>query len=448
MQIDAIYYGDCKEILSKRKTDLERRWQRLGYDLPDQFVDLIYMDPPFFSGKKYEVIWHDGAEIRCFSDNHWYDETGKRRNSINAYLAFMRERIEACYNILKETGSFYLHCDWHASHYLKCILDEIFGYHNFRDEIIWSFSKVAGTTKKLLKWHETIFRYTKSNDFVFNIDALREPYSKSILQNLKHDENGDYYTRGLGTDTKIKRFKKTYIHPNGKLPGDVWNLGTYSPPKNERLGFPTQKPEILLERIIKVSSNPGEIVLDPFCGCGTTIAVAQKFNRHFVGIDVSHTACRLMQNRLKELSGKNIRIIGSPFIGEETRKLNHFDFQNLIIRYLGGRLNVKTGDMGIDGWDLDGIPIQIKQSDKVGRQIIDQFSSALRRYYAQLGNKDKKKEGLLICYSVTSGVWDERERLEQQENIYIKIITIRNKDSIERICENWNDRRKTRDLII
>lgn len=153
LALDRIFYGDCDVILRRRKTKLEKKLEKYGAVLPDQFVDLAYMDPPFFSNKKYDTIWGDGAEIRSFNDSHWY-ENGIRRNSINAYLAFMRTRVEACYNVLKPTGSFYLHCDWHASHYLKKMCDEIFGRNNFRNEIIWHYNRWTNASKNFQRMQD------------------------------------------------------------------------------------------------------------------------------------------------------------------------------------------------------------------------------------------------------------------------------------------------------
>jgi len=430
MEVNTIYYGDCKKILTETFTNVDKYFIEAGHDLPKKFADLIYIDPPFFSDKKYEVIWGDGCEIRCFDDAKWYDGE-KRRKSIHVYLDFIRECVEKCYQVLKETGTFYFHCDWHASHYIKIMLDEIFGNDKFRDEIIWSFSKVAGTTKKLLKWHETIFRYSKSDNYVFNIDELREPYSESILKNLKKDDKGYYYTRGLGNDQSIKRNKKTYLHPKGKLPGDVWDLGTYSPPKNERLGYPTQKPEKLLERIIRLSSNPGEIILDPMCGCGTTLSVAYKLKRQYIGIDISYTACRLIQDRLEKL-GALPKPIGKAKTIDDFKNLKPFDFQNIIFKIIKGKNNPKkTKDYGIDGWTAEGIPVQVKQQ-RVHRQHIDEFETALKRHYSQLGNNGKEKIGLIIGYGFSDSAWDEIKRAKYDENLIINCSTL------TKLTDEWN----------
>jgi len=427
LELDKIFYGDCGTILRMEKNNLRKYWQKTGYELLDQFADLVYMDPPFFSNKKYEVIWGDGAEIRSFNDSHWYED-GKRRNSINAYLAFMRDRVEACYDVLKPTGSFYLHCDWHASHYLKKMCDEIFGYNNFRNEIIWYYKHMSNVKKDFARKHDTILRYTKSNEFVFNLNDVRQPYDDQTIKRYK-------------TPVVFPKGYEAKINSLGKIPDDVWIIPPIRNVSKERIGYPTQKPEAVLERIIKASSNPGDIVLDPFCGCGTTAIVSRKLKRHFIGIDVSYTACKVMQNRFKDLNLGEIEICNRPFNGKESRTIPPIDFQNLVIGQLGmgAKSNPKkTSDMGIDGWDGNQNPVQVKQSEHVGRQVIDQFSTAIRRYFLQEGKRNKENRGIIICYSLTSGAWDEIKRLEHEENIDINAITIGKKDSIDRIEERWN----------
>lgn len=396
MESNTIYEGDNLDILNK---------------FDDSSIDLIYADPPFFSNKKYEVIWDDGSEVRAFEDR-W-------KGGIEHYISWMKPRMHECHRVLKSTGSIYLHCDWHASHYLKVAMDEIFGYKNCCDEIIWSYSKVGGTTKKLLKWHETIFRYTKTKIFTFNIDEIREPYSQSLIKSLKKDKTGYYYTRGLGTDTKIKRLKKTYVHPKGRCPSDVWDLGTYSAPKGERLGYPTQKPEALLERIIKASSNVGDLVMDPFCGCGTTLSVAQKLGRKWVGIDVSPTACKLVRKRLKKIC-PGVRAVMEDVSIEYLRGLNDFEFQNWAVadRFMG-KVNPKGGDKGIDGFTPQingGYPIQVKQSDGVGRNIVDNFETAMRRV--------NKSKGYIVAFSFSKGSYEEVARARNQDKLDITLRTV------------------------
>jgi len=393
---NTIHCGDNLEELSK---------------LPDNSIDLIYADPPFFSNKHYEIIWNDGAELRAFEDR-W-------QGGINNYVKWMRQRLFECHRVLKDTGSMYLHCDWHANAHLRIQMDNIFGVNNYADEIIWSYSKVGGTTKKLLKWHETIYRYTKNyKQSIFNVDAIRIPYSKATLKGATKGEDGKlYYHRGLGKDASVKRLKSTPINPAGRLLGDVWHMGDYAAPKGERIGYPTQKPEALLKRIIEASSNKGNIVLDPFCGCGTTISVAHQLGRKWIGIDVSPTACRMMGRRLSKI-GAEVNIVNMPETIEHLKALAPFNFQGWVVDKINGtHNNKKSGDMGIDGWTiLKHEPIQVKQSENVGRNFIDNFETAIRRASHTYGE--------IYAFSFAKGAYEEAARAELKDGITIKLINI------------------------
>lgn len=403
METNKIYCGDNLQIMK---------------ELPENSVDLIYLDPPFFSQKHYEQIWGDKAEVRSFEDR-W-------SGGITHYTEWMVDRFKEMHRILKPTGSIYLHCDWHASHYLKCAMDDIFGITKFQDEIIWSFSKVGGTTKKYLKWHETIFRYSKSDDFTFNMDSVREPYSESLMNSIKKDEGGLYYTRGLGTDNSIKRIKKTYINPSGKVPGDVWNICQYAPSASERLGYPTQKPEALLERIIKASSNEGDIVFDPFCGCGTTVSVAKRLNRKFIGIDISPIACRLIAKRVNY---REFDIIGLPMTTDDLSKMSHNEFQQWVCDKMMAKNTSPNphqhsgGDGGIDGiiqsnlftGKYAGSPIQVTQSESVG-------VNKIRNFYAVITTDMKKSKGFIIALSFGSGAVEQVAKYKKDHNVDIKLI--------------------------
>jgi DNA modification methylase len=200
-------------------------------------ADLIYIDPPFFSNKTYEIVWGDEAEVRSFKDR-W-------AGGINNYIEWMRERVAKLYNILDEKGSFYLHCDWHASHYLKVMLDDIFGHRFFKNEIVWRIGWVSGYKTQKLGWirnHDIIFYYTKSNDYTFNKeyipyppDYVRRDGKKPIGKGFPIDDTWNCNPADILDSIMIKSFSK------------------------EELGYPTQKPEALLERIVKASSNPGDV---------------------------------------------------------------------------------------------------------------------------------------------------------------------------------------------
>jgi len=402
---NTIYCGDCKDVLNK---------------FPPESVDLIYADPPFFSNKRYEVIWGDGYEIRAFEDR-W-------KGGIENFVLWMKDRVEPCRRVLKKNGTMYLHCDWRAVHYLKVMMDEVFGRDQFRNEIIWNHQILGQAhSRGFPKAHEHILRYTMSDKFTFNVDdpGLRIPFKESLVKGLKTDEKGQYYTRGRmtrkATADEIARGAgtKTYVDlKKGRLIGDVWSdMSFYQPKGEERYGYPTQKPELLLHRIIKASSNPTDIVLDPFCGCGTAIAVAQRNGRRWIGIDVSPTACKLMVRRMEKL-GVTPPLVGMPMGEEDLHKLPPFEFQNWVVHRLYGRVSDrKSADMGIDGLTLEGFPIQVKQSEDVGRNVIDNFETAMRRR--------KTTTGIIVAFSFGKGAYEEVARAKHHENLDIRLTTVK-----------------------
>jgi len=264
MKTNQIYCGDCLEIIK---------------DMPSESIDLIYLDPPFFSDRDYETTFKGNGETKNFKDK-W--------DGIEHYLTFMTERIKEFHRILKSTGSIYLHCDWHASHYLKMELDRIFGYKNFRNEIIWHY-RTGGVSKKWFsRKHDIIFFYSKSNKYYFNPIEIKE-YYKDIYG--IPDFKPGWEDRKGGKDEK-GFFRHTFLP-------DVWAIPSVFNMSSESLGYPTQKPEVLLDRIINVSSKEGDIVLDPFCGSGTSVAVAEKLKRQWIAIEISLTACEIIKNRIK-----------------------------------------------------------------------------------------------------------------------------------------------------
>jgi len=246
--------------------------------LDSEIIDLIYIDPPFYSGVDY----------REFSDL-W--------KSLEDYLDFIKLRIKEMYRLLKETGVFYLHCDANAKFDLKLLCDEIYGRKNFRREIIWNVGSVSGFKSQIKGWvrqHDTIMYYTKSERFTFNKQYIpyREEYIKKMFR--YKDEDGRAYRK--------RRGGRQYLDEKlGTSVGDVWN-DIYSfqttTRSKEYLGYPTQKPEKLLERIILASSNEGDIVADFFCGSGTTIAIAKRLNRKWIGVDNNQNAIELCKKRL------------------------------------------------------------------------------------------------------------------------------------------------------
>jgi len=362
--------------------------------LPGDSVDLVYLDPPFFSNRHYEVIWGDEAEIRSFEDR-W---TG----GINVYINWMRDRVIELHRVLKPTGVMFLHCDWHASHYIKVMLDNVFDRRgSFLNEIAWCYRGGGVSERYFARKHDSIFFYAKGKTHYFNPQYV--PYS-------------DWSVR---KSPKGRRPNRTPIDlERGAHMPDWWTdlnaLQTWSP---ERLGYPTQKPEALLERIITAASKKGAIVLDPFCGCGTAIAVAERLGRQWIGMDISPTAVGIMQRRLEKL-GARIDLHGLPVTVDDLRALKPFEFQNWVIQRVDGtHAPRKTGDMGIDGYSfMERLPIQVKQSEAVGRNVVDNFETAIER-----AGLDK---GYIIAFSFTKGAREEAARVKIAKGLTIELVDV------------------------
>jgi adenine-specific DNA-methyltransferase len=258
-------------------------------------IDLIYIDPPFFTGADF-VIRTKIEDERIKKEPSIIEERAYKDTwggGIASYLKYMYERLLLMRDLLNENGSIFVHLDWHVGHYIKVIMDEVFGYENFRNEIIWAYRWASTTKSTFAHKHDVILWYTKSSNYIFNLDDVREPYTKEQLKGYKKDSKG-YYTQG-------KNGKKWYAHPKGQVPDDVFNIGIISRSSYERVGFTTQKPETLLKRIILVSSNHSNIVADFFCGSGTTQAVAEKLGRRWIGCDLSKFAIQLTRKRLLDI---------------------------------------------------------------------------------------------------------------------------------------------------
>jgi DNA modification methylase len=370
-------------------------------------VDLIYIDPPFFSNRNYEIIWGDEAEIRSFEDR-WEGDT-------NVYIDWMKQRITELHKILKPTGSFYLHCDWHAGHYLKVMCDEIFGYNNFQNEIVWSYQGTGEPKKFFKRKHDNIFFYSKTNDYYFNSNEAVEKISDFSKSKYTQKDKDGLYKEIKHSDGKIyKQYKKDFMRMR-----DVWEIPVINAMAKERLGYPTQKPEALLERIIKASSNKNDVVCDAFCGCGTALAVAQKLGRRWIGIDISPSAIALIKNRMNiigTIESINYEVVGMPQKIDDLKNFKPYEFQYWVINELHGVPSPrKSGDMGIDGLSfLEHHPIQVKQSEGVGRNVIDNFETAMRR--------KKATKGYIVALSFGKGAYEEVARVKK-EGIEIKLIT-------------------------
>jgi len=463
MPHNSLFYGDNLDVM--------RRYVK------DESVDLVYLDPPFNSRQDYNVLFaeKDGtraaAQIMAFEDTwEWNQESSRvyeeivegggpvaevmvafhtflRGSDMMAYLAMMAPRLVELKRVLKVKGSIYLHCDPTASHYLKMLMDAIFGPQFFRNEIIWKRTSAHGDARRYGRVHDVILYYVKTDDFGWN--EIYQPYDPAYVEQYYrysdkdgrrwmsgdlgaaglqgggydyewkgvhriwrvpiatmqrlHDEGRVFYTRN-----GIPRIKR-YLDESQGLPAqDVWtDIEALRSWHKEKLGYPTQKPEALLERIIAASSKEGDMVLDPFCGCGTATAVAEKMHRHWVGIDITHLAINLIKKRLRdhfgEEAGKNYEIIGEPVSvrdAAELAKQDKFQFQSWALGLVGARIATsakKGADQGIDGRlyfhdDKSGNSKQIIMSVKAGENV----NVAMVRDLRGVIEREKAEIGVLI----------------------------------------------------
>lgn len=442
---NALFYGDNLLILREY--------------LMSESVDLIYLDPPFNSSRNYNVLFKDEhgsesqAQIAAFEDTwHWNLEAERTYtelltdasdqaarmieslrgfigdNQMMAYLVMMTTRLVELHRVLKPTGSLYLHCDLTASHYLKIILDTVFGPRNFRNEIIWKrTSSHNDARRKYADLSDSIFFYSKSEQYTFNVQYA--PYSEGYIRDFYRytDENGRRYRidnlrspnprPNLTYDYKgykphpngwaVSREKMEQLDAEGKLyfpksqegriqlkryldempgvpVGNVWDdIQPIQSQAAERLGYPTQKPLALLERIIQTSSNPGDVILDPFCGCGTAIAAAQRLSRKWIGIDITHLSIALMKYRLEAMfPGITYEVVREPKdVGgaADLAKHDRYQFQwwalSLVkARPVGGQEDRKVGKKGSDK-GIDGVIAFIDDNSGKAKRVLVQVKS-------------------------------------------------------------------------
>jgi len=312
-----LFWGDNKDILA---TLLEQGFRGK--------IDLVYIDPPFMSGADYarKVELRGIKESRTNLDDAdliqqtMYFDMWKN----DAYLQFMYERLMLLKELLSETGSIYVHLDWHIGHYVKLLMDEVFGQENFRNEIVWHYDYGARPKNSFGTKHDVIFWYSKSDDWIFNIDDVLVPYESGMTKWR--------YTKGG---------QKGKPMPKGKIPSDVWDI-KLNAMSLEHVGFTTQKPEALLERIIKASSDPDDLVLDCFIGSGTTAAVAQKLGRRWMGCDINKGAIQLTSSRLQRIIQEQIKNKQTKYLSFALYKVNNYDLKilqteatELAIKHLG-----------------------------------------------------------------------------------------------------------------
>lgn len=331
METNKIYHGNCVEKLKEIEANK---------------VDLIYFDPPFFTQRKHSLTNKDNSKTYEFDDKY---------NSIEEYLKLVENVLQESKRVLKNTGSVFLHCDKTASHNIRVVMDKIFGRENFQSEIIWSYKRWSNAKKGLLNAHQVIFFYSKTQDFKFN--TLYTDYSATtnldqILQDRERNENGkSVYKKDENGNVVLGKEKK------GVPLSDVWEIPYLNPKAKERTGYPTQKPVLLLNQILNIVTEEGDLVVDPFCGSGTTCVSAKSLKRQFIGIDISKDAVELANSRLEEMviSESNLLNKGTNEYQEKTEKelailqnINAFPVQR---------------NSGIDGFlkdHFEGLPVPVK----------------------------------------------------------------------------------------
>ncbi len=503
-----VYFGDNLDILRR--------------EIPNDYVDLIYLDPPFNSNANYNVLFREksgeesAAQITVFEDTwHWNQESaavyhnlvtsGPRKladllqsfvgflghNDMMAYLVMMAARLQELHRVLKPTGSLYLHCDPTASHYLKLALDAIFSVDEYRNEITWKRTTTHSDSKTWSKVADTIFFYSKTSQFNWN--TPRDPHSEEYIASKYRHDDGDgrmyrldnmtspnprrnmmydwkgfpfpakgwrysiatmtrldeegrvwYPTKPDGSfDTAKRPQLKRYLEEmEGGVRGTVWtDIRPINSQAQERLGYPTQKPEALLERIISASSNEGDVVMDPFCGCGTTIAVAERFKRRWIGIDITYLAVNLVQRRLKDHFGAELnsyQIVGAPtdFAGAIALKnVDPHQFEWWAVDLVDARPahgRKKGADSGVDGYinffdDKSGqakkLIVQVK-SGHTGVHHVRDLNGTMEREKASIGALITLEEPTapMLREAAAAGVYQPPELPGQFARVQIRTI--------------------------
>jgi len=403
---NTLYYGDNLDVLRQH--------------IATESVDLIYLDPPFNSNANYNVLFaeQDGsraaAQVLAFEDTwHWdqgavaaYEEAveqgGRLADALNAmhtflggsdmlaYLSMMAPRLTELRRVLKPTGSIYLHCDPTASHYLKMLMDAVFGPRCFQNEVVWYYKGAGVSPRRWGRRHDILLWYSKSQEWFFDPDPVRDEYAETTKERFSHHIGNVRGTIDYGSQS---------LNPKGKHPDDVWQIPIVAPSARERL-YPTQKPVALLERVILSSSKPDDVILDPFCGCGTAVIAAQKLDRRWADIDITHLAINLIKHRLTDTYGPDVsfNVIGEPTDLAGAMQLaaeDPYQFQWWALGLVGARpVEQKKGaDKGIDGRlffhdEQGGKSKQVILSVKAGHITVSQLRDlrgVIERDHAAIG---------------------------------------------------------------
>ena len=424
-----IYADDCLNILNDE------------IEIESGSIDLIYLDPPFNSKSKYTLPFKakdkSARPAEVFVDTWNWDEkeqslmddfgnggpstknifdiitlvrrmeSPRVKYSTAAYLVNMAARLIPMKRVLKPTGSIYLHCDPSAGHYLKLLMDIIFGKENFRNEIVWHYRRWTGKAKKFQQLHDLIYFYSKTTDYQFN-----QLYTEYTQGSKERKEQGVLHRFKEGDEPFLVSNKE--VNEKGVPENDVWQIPFVAPSAKERLGYPTQKPFALVDRIIKASSNSNDIVLDPFCGCGTAIHAAEANGRQWMGIDISHFSAGLMRNRIlsnfKHLSSDDIQMTGVPGTPQEARELaraDKFAFEKWVCGHVGAEgMFHEPGQKGADG-GVDGVlkfvPTYMGEKPKSEYAIVQVKGGNVTpdavRALSETIDRFDARAGIVICFN-------------------------------------------------
>ena len=389
--------------------------------LPTASVDLIYIDPPFFSGREYNVLWGDQNERRSF-DDIW-------EGGMPGYLIWLNARLLEMKRLLKPTGSIYVHCDWHASHYIKVEMDKIFGYENFRNEIVWHYyNKYSAGKSAYGRNFDSVLFYASSRKtrFVPQREKRDEPRRQLVRENV------DGVLRNKrGPDGKVM-----YRMVHDRKVDAVWAIPAVQYASPERVGYPTQKPEALLDRIIRASSNEGDTVLDAFVGGGTTPIVAQRLGRRWIAIDQSRVAVAVTAERLKTAAierGMEDAPIPDFKVEQwgvyESKRLSTMpapEFREFVLRSWGTTRGARDGeDPLIHGW-RNQLPVWVGEPGRDSQATPEDvlaFANAIRR--TELYREANLRDGVMLAWGFTQAAAEAAAELRGQESIGLDFVRIK-----------------------
>ena len=424
--------------------------------LPSKSIDLIYIDPPFFSGRNYNVIFGDKNEVRSFSDI-W-------EGGMPGYLVWLNARLFEMKRLLKDSGSIYVHLDWHASHYVKVEMDKIFGADRFLNEVVWHYKSFHGNVKRYFaRKHDILLIYTKSDHWTFN-----RQFNSENEDTIDFTRWNEYLVDGykiLGSnmpmqDTRFVRFYNRWVRENGRKPrpndvvyevvgqarDTVWDIKPVDPKSKDRIGYPTQKPEELLEAVIQAATNEGDVVADFFTGGGTTAAVAQRLNRRWIASDQSRIATAITADRITRVVEENATVLAAPdftvehwgvYESPRLEKLAANDFRKFVIEAYGGRPESTAAN--IHGLRT-GVPLFVgepSRKSQIGKEDVRKFAQAIF--------EEKRTEfGVMLGWNFDIEARRAAEILKARENkridfVRLTLVRLEDKEFREHITNKHKD---------